>query len=149
MAWLKNKYGGWFEKPDDELDPDRIMNKKIRNAILDKKDNIRTINLMNNGRDGAFEKVIEYNNMPVGNVSYLVEKGQFSIYNIEVNELYRRKGFATKLMKSVQREAGDKDINFGTLKPDGEKLLNNIAEITEVKEGLLGAKTYKGRIKLN
>ena len=32
MAWLRNKYGGWFEVPDDQLDTNRYMNKKIRNG---------------------------------------------------------------------------------------------------------------------
>ena len=145
--WLKNKHGGWFEKPDEEIDVNKVMNKKIRNQILDKRDNIKTINLIENGKDKTVEKIInDKNNRVIGTVGYLVENGEYSIYRIDVDENYRRKGIATKLMKSVQREAGDKYINLGTLTEDGKKLMNSIA-ILEESTGLLGAKIYKGKIK--
>ena len=145
--WLKNKHGGWFEKPDEEIDVNKVMNKKIRNQILDKRDNIKTINLIENGKDKTVEKIInDKNNRVIGTVGYLVENGEYSIYRIDVDENYRRKGIATKLMKSVQREAGDKYINLGTLTEDGKKLMNSIA-ILEESTVLLGAKIYKGIIK--
>lgn len=150
MALLRNsKTGGWFEIPDEEVDINRIMNKKIRNQVLDKRDGITTIELAINGKDKTMQKIItDNNNLTIGSVTYLVEKGNYSVYRIDVNELYRKRGIATKLMKSVQREAGNKDINFGTLTSDGEKLISKIATINKIEDGLLGSKVYIGKINL-
>lgn len=80
-------------------------------------------------------------------------KGMFggrriAVERIEVEPNYRRKGYATALLKQLQNKYPNEDIRFGQLEPDGEKLINKIANITdsELKEGHKRL-TYYGKIK--
>lgn len=77
MAWLRNKKtGGWFEIPDEQLDTNKYMNQKIKQALqkeiitakhITKKKNINSIikngfNLDNVGKGGgkAFGKGVYF-----------------------------------------------------------------------------------------
>ena len=102
------------------------------------------------------------NGNPIAHLTYLklndmkksdIYKGMFggrkvAIERIDVDEKYRRRGYATALLKELQKKYPDDEIRFGQLDPDGEKLFNSVAIITdsELKEGHK-RKTYYGKIK--
>lgn len=84
---------------------------------------------------------------------YKPEKFQYEnkiwVDKIEVHPDYRRKGIATQMYKELQRRAGDEDIYFGELTPQGKRLLNSIATITDIKPFKYRGKNmdeYFGRI---
>lgn len=64
------------------------------------------------------------------------------VSKIEVHPDYRRKGIATQMYKELQRRAGNEDIYFGELTPQGKRLLENIATITNKKEMKYKGKNY-------
>ena len=106
--------------------------------------------------------MIDENKMPIAYITYLklndmkksdLYKSMFggkriAIEMIQVNEEFRRKGYATKLFKKLQSKYPNEEMRFGQLEPDGEKLLKSIANITdsELLEGHQ-RRTYYGKIK--
>jgi hypothetical protein len=151
--WRRNKYGGLFKVTND------YMNQKIR------KNNEPKINeqemkfgdyslcaMWINDKDGnpvASVKYLKLNDMKKREVYKRMFGGKrIAIQMVEVNENERRKGYATKLLKNLQSKYPKEEIRFGQLEPDGEKLLNSIANITD-SELLEGHKrrTYYGTIK--
>jgi len=57
----------------------------------------------------------------VGYVEYSVYQDQPQIDMIRVDPQYRRQGYATLLVKELQRLYPDSQVKFGMLTPDGEK----------------------------
>lgn len=69
------------------------------------------------------------------NIGYL----DFSVYEdtpyiqmINVKEPYRRKGYATQMIKQLQKEYPNSEINFGMTTDDGTKLVNSLPFNTKV-----------------
>lgn len=69
------------------------------------------------------------------NIGYL----DFSVYEdtpyiqmINVKEPYRRKGYATQMIKQLQKEYPNSEINFGMTTDDGTKLVNSLPFDTKV-----------------
>lgn len=118
------------------------MNDKIRNSKV--KTETMSENILGYERK---HKYIKVNGTVVGEVIYDYENGTPHIENINIHESHRRKGYATRLMKEVQKEAGDQEIDFGILTKDGKQLIDKIGY--DVKEEQLGKheKTYKGKIR--
>lgn len=82
-----------------------------------------------------------------------IYKGMFggckiAIERIDTEKEYRRKGYATALLRKLQSKYPNEEIRFGQLEPDGEKLFNKVANITrkELKESHKRL-TYYGKIK--
>jgi GNAT superfamily N-acetyltransferase len=142
-----------------QIDTNKYMNDKIRKKktpkINEQESNYGDYNycaLWMNDADGN----------PIAHLTYLklndmkksdIYKGMFggrriAVERIDVDENYRRKGYATALLKKMQSKYPGEEIRFGQLEPDGEKLLKSIADITdsELKEGHKRL-TYYGRIK--
>jgi len=97
----------------------------------------------------AYVKYMKLNDMKKSDIyRKMFGNKRIAIQMIEVDENYRRKGYATKLLKKLQSKYPNEELRFGQLEPDGEKLLNSIAEITS-SELLEGHKrrTYYGKIK--
>lgn len=105
-----------------------------------------------NDKDGntiAYLKYLKLNDMKKKEVWNTFFGGKrFAIQMIEVDEKYRRKKYATALLKKLQSKYPKEEIRFGQLEPDGEKLLNSIANIssTELRPGH-DRLTYYGTIK--
>lgn len=72
--------------------------------------------------------------------SKLFIEDKFHVDSIYVDEKYRRQGIATQLYKELQRRAGNQDIYFGEMTPEGKKLINKIGKIT--KQTRLGSGKY-------
>lgn len=83
-----------------------------------------------------------------GQLDYEITNNEVMVRMIRVYNEYKRKGYATKLLKDLQKEIGNKDINFDLVTKDGKALLDKVADITENKKGKYGGNYYKGRIKL-
>ena len=62
----------------------------------------------------------------VGYIDFSVYNEQPYIQMIQVKEPYRRKGYATQMIKQLQKDYPDSEIDFGMTTDDGTKLLNNI-----------------------
>ena len=137
-GWRRNKYGGLFNVND-------YMNKKIRNS---KQDNITTI-IRGDFEGKVFKNkyIKDENGQVTGQLDYYIENNEVTVEMIRVYDQFRRKGYATKLLKNLQKETGNKDINFDMLTDDGKKLIDKIGVITEEKKGIYGVGHYKGRIK--
>lgn len=137
------KTGGWFNVND-------YINKAIRKSYIDKNTFIRTM------RDDTFENIDKRSKfivdrktgITVGELNYVINNGEPTVQMIHVLPDYRRKGYGTKLMKSLQKDYKGKIINFETLTPEyGEPFIKSIAEITEIKTSKYGINHYKGKIK--
>lgn len=120
----------------------KYMSDKIRSAKV--KTETMSENILGYERK---HKYIKENGVVVGEVIYDYENGIPHIENINIHEAYRRKGYATRLLKEVQEEVGDQEIDFGILTKDGKQLIDKIGY--EVKEEQLGKheKKYKGKIR--
>lgn len=97
----------------------------------------------------AYLKYMKLNDMKKSALYQSMFGGKrIAIQMIEVNEEYRRRGYATALFKKLQSKYPNEEMRFGQLEPDGEKLLKSIAKITssELLEGHK-RKTYYGKIK--
>lgn len=62
------------------------------------------------------------NGNSVGKIDYSVFEGVPSIQMIEVSEEFRRQGIATEMLKKLQSEFPDVEIDWGSLTEDGAKL---------------------------
>lgn len=80
-------------------------------------------------------------------LDYEINNNETIVRMIRTYNEFKRQGNATKLLKDLQKEVGDKDINFDLVTKDGKALLDKIANITEKKKGKYGGNYYKGRIK--
>lgn len=61
----------------------------------------------------------------LGRVDYSVYDGQPAIQMIEVAPEFRRQGVATELLRNLQREYPDQEIDWGSLTSEGSQLYNN------------------------
>lgn len=95
-------------------------------------------------------KLIRNNSGQVtGELNYVINSdGEAMVRMIKVYDQYKRQGYATKLLRDLQKEVGDRDINFDMLTDDGKALINKIGIITQERKGVYGVSHYKGRIKL-
>ena len=144
-GWRYGKYGNRYNIYWTKKD---YMNAKIKSKM--KKENIKI-------EDGTHDtlgyvqgiKSLKVNDLPVGQLYYNFENNQPRIEHIVVHPDYRRKGYATMLLKDFQKQVGDQDIDFGfATKEYGVPLLEKTAIIKEEKEDKYGGKHFKGRIKL-
>lgn len=62
----------------------------------------------------------------VGHIDYAVWQDEVSVQMISVPESQRRKGIGTALVRELQRQYPDVEINMGMLTDDGSKLLATI-----------------------
>lgn len=58
----------------------------------------------------------------LGRIDFAEFEGRPSIQMIEVPEAQRRKGFASEMLRELQRAYPDQEIDWGSLTPDGAKL---------------------------
>lgn len=141
-GWRRNKYGGWFNIND-------YMNKKIRQSYIDKNTIIKTI------IDDTFDNIDKRHKyiidkktgITMGQLDYVVDNNNPRIEMIKVYDEYKRKGYGTKLMQSLQKDFKEKEIDFGILTKEGEPFIKSIAEITEKKKGIYDYR-YKGKIRM-
>lgn len=92
-------------------------------------------------------KAKKVNGLVIGTLYYKTKNDKTKVFNLDVHPDYRRKGYATELLKDLQKEVGDADIDFDILTPDGKALINKIGVITSTKKGKYD-NHYIGRIKL-
>lgn len=139
----RNKYGGYFNIND-------YMNKAIRKSYINQNTVVKTI------KDDTFygvDKRHKYivdrkTGITTGQLDYVVENGKPRVEMIFINPEYRRKGYGTILMKNLQKDFSNQEINFGILTPQyGEPFIKSIANITNEALGKTGTKYYKGKIK--
>lgn len=144
-------------KVKQEQTTNEYMNSKIRKIpkIEEQEQNFGDYNYCGLGmRDSKGNTIALLTYLKLNDMSKSdLYKGMFggrriAVERIDVNEAYRRKGYATALFKELQGKYPNEEIRFGQLEPDGEKLLKSIANITdsELKEGHK-RKTYYGKIK--
>ena len=137
-GWRRNKYGGLFNIND-------YMNQKIRNS---KKDNITTIIKEEfNGQIFKSKYSKNENGQVTGQLDYVEQNGETMVQMIKVYSQFQRNGYATKLLKSLQKDVGNKDINFDILTDDGKKLIDKIGIITKERKDDYGKSHCYGRIK--
>lgn len=70
----------------------------------------------------------------VGCISYSVYKGQPSIQMIKVADDEKRKGYGTKLIKQLQKEYPDQEINFGWMTDEGSALYKSLPKNIETNK---------------
>ena len=122
IIWRTNKYGNKFPITNE------YMNNKIKGTYTIKKQrdkqfkNYRTMDLYY-GKDKA------------GYLEYQDNNGNITVNVIEVDEKYRRKGVATRLLKELKDEYGDITYKFSAVLSDGEKLLKNRTDIIKKEYG--------------
>lgn len=97
------------------------------------------------GKTWKTKQLTQYGKV-AGEVNYEVKNDEVKVNMIKVYDEFKRQGVATKLLQNLQREVGDKDINFDMLTPDGEKLMKKIGIMSESKKGAWGVNHYKGKI---
>lgn len=68
----------------------------------------------------------------VGSIDYSVVDGKPYIQMIDVPENQRRKGYATELVKRLQQEFPDQEIDFGMLTDEGAKLYESLPKRVDV-----------------
>ncbi|KVW93336.1 hypothetical protein [Thiobacillus denitrificans] len=70
----------------------------------------------------------------VGRIDYSVYQGRPSVQMIDVPEGKRRKGYATEMVKQLQRQFPGVEIDFGGLTEEGAALYKALAKTTEPSE---------------
>lgn len=137
----RNRYGGWFNIND-------YMNKKIRQSYIDKNTIIKTV--MDDTFEGVDKRhkfiVDRKTGITMGTLDYVVENNIPRVEMIKVYDEYKRKGYGTKLMQSLQKDFKGKEIDFGILTKEGKPFIESIGEITEIRKGKYD-NYYKGKIK--
>lgn len=141
--------GGWKTMPNGckvFINPDGTI---TRNKIKDKDIEIKTYELQRDGNDIYKSKYLKDKSTKItmGQLDYKVNDKEVMVRMIKTYDQFTRRGVATKLLKDLQKEIGDKEINFHLVTKDGQKLLNKIANITEKRIDKYGATYYKGKIK--
>ena len=68
----------------------------------------------------------------IGYLDFSVYEDTPYIQMINVKEPYRRKGYATKMIKQLQKEYPNSEIDFGMTTDDGTKLVNSLPFDTKV-----------------
>lgn len=122
VIWRTNKYGQRFPITNE------YMNNKIKGAYTIKKQqdrqfkNYKTME-MYFGKDKA------------GYLEYQDNNGNITVNVIEVEERYRRKGVATRLLKELKNEYGDITYKFSAVLSDGEQLLKSQTNIIKQEYG--------------
>lgn len=138
----KNKNGGWF-------DLNAYLNKFIRKSYLDKNTMIKTIkeenSILNNDKRHKYI-INRHTGIIMGELDYHIDNNTPTIDYIRVYEEYKRKGYGTKLVQSLQKDYRGKEINFDIITKEGKPFFDSVAEYTEVKKGEYDYH-YKGKIK--
>ena len=143
------------EQTTNDYMNDKLRNKNKMPKIEEQEQNFGDYNYCGlgmrdkNGNTIALLTYLKLNDMSKSDLYKSMFGGRrIAVERIDVNEAYRRKGYATALFKNLQGKYPNEEIRFGQLEPDGEKLLKSIADITdsELKEGHK-RKTYYGKIK--
>ena len=83
--------------------------------------------------DEFYKKMTLYSgDEQLGYIEYSVVDDEPYIQMIQVPENQRRKGYATELVKRLQREYPNKEINFGMMTREGSKLYKSLPKRIEV-----------------
>ena len=141
--------GGWKTMPNGckvFVEPDGTIR---RNKIKDKDIEIKTYELQRDGNDIYKSKYLrdKKTRITMGQLDYKVNDKEVMVRMIKTYDQFKRRGIATKLLKDLQKEIGNKEINFHLVTQDGQKLLDKIANITEKRKDKYGQTYYKGKIK--
>ena len=70
-----------------------------------------------------------------GYLEYQDNNGNITVNMIKVEEPYKRKGIATRLLKELKNEYGDKTYKFSAVLSDGEALLESKTNIIKKEYG--------------
>lgn len=139
-GWRRNKYGGWFNIND-------YMNKKIREKT-NKVTDYTNIKIKEMGSNNRFRIRAEIDNNIVSSLDYKEVNGQPAVVYIRTQEKYRNQGIATKLYQELQKKYQGKEIKFGELTKEGQKLINKIGTITKKEKNKDGFYEYYGNINI-
>jgi GNAT superfamily N-acetyltransferase len=144
-GWRTTKYGGKYNIYWTKND---YMNARIKSKQKKTNTKIEKAHTDILGEE-KYLNTLRVNGLAIGQLDYHY-KGKTPVVDfLSVHPDYRRKGYATMIMKDFQKQVGDVDIDFDFLtKDNGLPLMQKIATFTEIKEDQFGGKHYKGRIKL-
>ncbi|ALN21713.1 MULTISPECIES: ADP-ribosyltransferase-containing protein [Ectopseudomonas] len=83
----------------------------------------------------------------VGRIDYSILDGRPSIQMIEVEDKFRRQGYATQLIQQLQRRHPESSIDFGMLTPDGAAWFDSLPKrIVPTAAGLKKAELDQAQI---
>lgn len=110
------------------INTNQYMNDKIRGTyIIEKKQdtqfkNYKTMKLLKNKEQAGY-------------LEYQDNNGEITVNVIKTEDKYKRQGVATRLLKELKNEYGDKIYKFSAVLSDGEKLLKSKTNIIKKENG--------------